>query len=117
LTITIQGRLPTEGAYVNSASVTSFEGDPQPANNTASVSTAVVSDDSRTLSVAAGPGHLQVLISWPTSAVPFRLQSVSSLSSSNAWAQLTNTPAVVNGRNRVTNPATGASRFYRLSWP
>jgi hypothetical protein len=30
---------------------------------------------------------------------------------------LTNTPAVVNGRNRVTNPAAGASRFYRLSWP
>ena len=117
MTITLQGRFPNEGTYVNTASVTSFEGDTQPGNNSASVSTVVVSDDSRALSIAASPGIPQVLISWPTSAVPFRLQSVSSLSSSNAWAQLTNTPAVVNGRNRVTNPAAGSSRFYRLSWP
>jgi uncharacterized repeat protein (TIGR01451 family) len=117
VTLTVVGQFPNEGVFANAATVTAFEEDPEPGNNSGSVSTTVVSNPSRTLSIAASPGNPQVLISWPTSAVPFALQAVSSLSSSNAWSELTNTPSIIAGRNRVTNPATGESRFYRLYRP
>jgi uncharacterized repeat protein (TIGR01451 family) len=117
VTITIVGQLPNEGVFANPATVTAFEADPEPGNNSGSVSLVVVSNPSRTLSIATISDAPQVLISWPTSAVPFALQAVSSLSSSNAWAELTNAPSIIDGRNRVTNPATGESRFYRLYRP
>jgi hypothetical protein len=117
VTLTVVGQFPNEGVFANAATVTAFEEDPEPGNNSGSVSTTVVSNTSRSLSIATIPDGPQVRISWPTSAVPFTLQAVSSLSSSNAWSELTNAPSVVESRNQVTNPATGESRFYRLYRP
>jgi uncharacterized repeat protein (TIGR01451 family) len=117
VTLTVSGRFASEGVFVNWARVTAFEADPVPSNNERTVSTVVVTDASRRLRIEAITGTPQVLISWPTSAVPFTLQTVPNLSLANAWIGLTNPPAVSQGRNRLTNPATGQSRFYRLSWP
>ena len=58
----------------------------------------------------------QALVSWPTSATGFVLESTSTLSPSN-WTLVT-TPSVVSGeQNSVTVDAGSGSRFYRLRKP
>lgn len=53
-------------------------------------------------------------ISWPTNAyLNFTLQSSTNLSSGK-WVNVPNTPAVTNGMNQVTVPATVPAIFYRL---
>ena len=54
------------------------------------------------------------LLSWPTNAAGFTLQSTTNLASP-LWT--TNSPAlvVVNGQNSVTNPISGTQQFFRLS--
>lgn len=116
-TITIDVVPPVEGVFVNSATVKAVEADPDPADNNASVATTVVSAATRTLGIGRVPGGSDVVISWPTSAVTFSLQLANSLSSSNAWQPVTNTPAVVGSRNTVTNHATNAQQFFRLRRP
>jgi len=55
-----------------------------------------------------------LLLSWPLSAQDFSLQSTTDLTDTNSWTTLTNTPAVVDLQNTVTNPISGGARFYRL---
>jgi uncharacterized repeat protein (TIGR01451 family) len=117
VSVTVAGAFPQEGVFLNTASVSAEETDPDVLSNQASVSTIVVSDRSRTLAVDGMAGGSQVRVSWPTSAVPFTLQAAPGLSSTNAWSRVTNTPSVTDGHNRVTNPVTGESRFYRLRGP
>jgi uncharacterized repeat protein (TIGR03803 family) len=57
----------------------------------------------------------QVVLSWPTWAPNFSLQSNTNLVSSALWTAVSPAPIVVNGRNTVTNPVSGAQMFYRLS--
>ncbi len=54
-----------------------------------------------------------VLLTWPTNAVDFTLESTTDLAA-GGWNPDTNTPAVLNGQNVVTNPVLGAQNFYRL---
>jgi len=54
-----------------------------------------------------------VVISWPTNAPNFLLQCATNLAPAN-WMNVTNPVAVVNGRNTVTNPLAGTSKFFRL---
>jgi len=54
-----------------------------------------------------------VVISWPTNAVGFVLQSTESLSPAN-WVDMTNTVAVVGSENTVTDPISNTNRFFRL---
>ncbi|MBI3850244.1 MAG: hypothetical protein HY298_08145 [Verrucomicrobia bacterium] len=54
-----------------------------------------------------------LVLSWPTNALGFALQSTTSLSSPN-WTNVTNTVGVVNSNNMVTNGLTGFSRYFRL---
>jgi uncharacterized repeat protein (TIGR01451 family) len=104
---------PNEGVLTNSAAVTSVESDLNATDNTASAVTTVISDASRTLQISLiSASH--VIISWPVSAVPFALQFLNSLSASNVWLAVTNSPVIVTGRNTVTNDTSSGSRFYRL---
>jgi len=81
------------------------------------VVTLVVRDASRELNIAPVPGSEKVLVSWPTSAVPFSLQSVGRLPATNGWTAVPGAPVVKGDQNVVTNNATRPAEFYRLSRP
>ena len=109
---------PAEGVFVDSASLAAVEPENFPGNNTASVVTTVVLDASRTLRVDLVSTGKSAVISWPTSAVPFSLQFLNAFSASNnLWQPVTNSPSVLNGRNRLTNAAASGDRFFRLQKP
>jgi uncharacterized repeat protein (TIGR01451 family) len=117
VTIVIEVGAPAEGVLVNTARVRAIESDVNPSDNTASVSTVVVSDASRTLAIRLSPGGSNVVVSWPVSPVSFTLQFLNTLSSSNVWATVPTAPSVVNARQTVTNRADGRRQFYRLQRP
>ncbi len=60
------------------------------------------------------PSGANVLLTWPTNAGGFTLQSSTNLVSA-VWTNVSPEPVVVNGQNTVTNPISGAWKFYRLS--
>jgi uncharacterized repeat protein (TIGR01451 family) len=104
-----------EGVLFDSASIAAVEPELAPGDNFGLVATTVVSDASRTLRINTVPNSPNVVISWPTSAVPFSLDISRTFSSSNPWQPFTNnTPAVLNGRNTVTNDASIGTGFFRL---
>lgn len=116
-TITIDIDTIAEGVLTNSAVVTAIEGDSFQGNNSATVETTVVSDLSRALRISLLSTSPFVSVSWPTSAVPFVLQSIDDLDGSNLWSLVTNPVVVAAGRNTVTNSNAGPGRFYRLLQP
>jgi uncharacterized repeat protein (TIGR03803 family) len=60
------------------------------------------------------PSGANVILTWPTNATGFTLQSTTNLDSLAVWT--TNSPpVVVNGQNTVTNPISGTQKFFRLS--
>jgi formylglycine-generating enzyme required for sulfatase activity len=71
-----------------------------------------LSQDPLILSIA--PAANQVVLSWPTSASNYVLQSTINLFPA-AWSMVTNVPVVVNGQYTVTNRISGTQQFYRLS--
>jgi hypothetical protein len=60
---------------------------------------------------ASGPN---VILSWPTNAFGFSLQSTTNFPSPTSWVTSSLAPVVVNGQNTVTNPIAGAQKYYRL---
>jgi uncharacterized repeat protein (TIGR03803 family) len=54
-----------------------------------------------------------IILTWPTNAPGFALQSTTNLSSA-AWGG-SRTPVILNGQYAVTNPVSGTGMFYRLS--
>ena|ERR1017187_7405513 len=56
-----------------------------------------------------------VILTWPTNATGFTLQSTTNLVSPAVWTTVVPGPVVVNGNNTVTNPISGTQQFYRLS--
>jgi hypothetical protein len=58
-----------------------------------------------------------LLLTWPTNAAGFVLQSSTNLASSSAWRPVAASPAIVNGRYAVTNSTTGTPAFFRLAFP
>ncbi len=56
-----------------------------------------------------------VVLTWPTDAAGFTLQSTTNLVSPVVWSTVSPAPVVVNGQNAVTNPVSGTKKFYRLS--
>jgi uncharacterized repeat protein (TIGR03803 family) len=61
-----------------------------------------------------------VILMWPTNYAGFdysgfTLESTTNLVSPAVWATNSPGPIVVNGQSAVTNPISGAQRFYRLS--
>ena len=55
-----------------------------------------------------------IILTWSTNAVGFTLQSTTNRSSLSAWATNSPAPVIIAGQNTVTNPLTGAQKFYRL---
>jgi uncharacterized repeat protein (TIGR03803 family) len=62
--------------------------------------------------VHSGPN---LILTWPTNAPGFTLQSTTSLGSSAVWSTNTPAPVIVNDQNVVTNPISGTQQFFRLS--
>jgi uncharacterized repeat protein (TIGR03803 family) len=61
------------------------------------------------------PAAANVLLTWPTNAAGFTLQSTTNLVSQAAWVTNSPEPVVVNGQNTVTNSISGTQQFFRLS--
>ncbi len=56
-----------------------------------------------------------VVISWPTNAAGFALQSRIAFDSPELWSSVPDLPAISGARFYVTNSASGTTRFYRLA--
>jgi uncharacterized repeat protein (TIGR03803 family) len=53
------------------------------------------------------------IVTWPTNALEFTLQSTTNLDP--AWSPVSLSPVIINGQNVVTNPFSGApQQFFRL---
>ncbi len=65
-------------------------------------------------SLTATPAGTNIVISWPTTASGFTLQSTGVLSATPTWKVVTNNPVTVGNRYYVTNGLSGSSSFYRL---
>jgi uncharacterized repeat protein (TIGR03803 family) len=61
------------------------------------------------------PSGANVILTWPTNATGFTLQSTTNLVSPAVWSIVSPAPVVVNGQNAVTNSTPGTKKFYRLS--
>jgi uncharacterized repeat protein (TIGR03803 family) len=61
------------------------------------------------------PSGANVVLTWPTNATGFTLQSTTNLGSSAVWSTNSPAPVVVSGQNTVTNPISGSQMFFRLS--
>jgi hypothetical protein len=60
-----------------------------------------------------GQSGNKFILSWPTNAVGFTLQSSTSLSATSVWASASS-PVVVGNNYVVTNTISGSGMFYRL---
>jgi len=60
------------------------------------------------------PYGANVILTWPTNAVGFTLQSTTNLASPAVWTTNSPAPVVIGGQNVVINPITGPQQFYRL---
>lgn len=81
---------------------------------------------SRPLTIIVGGGALprpaiqigrsgsNVVLTWPTNAAGFVLETTSSLSLAPAWTPVSASPSMVGDQYHVTEPAGSASKFYRL---
>jgi hypothetical protein len=56
-----------------------------------------------------------VVLTWPTNAPGFTLQSTTNLSPTASWRAVSPAPVVVNGQFAVTNSISVMEMFYRLS--
>jgi uncharacterized repeat protein (TIGR03803 family) len=75
------------------------------------------------ISLPAGPPQLtitpseaNVILTWPTNAIGFALQSTTNLVS-QVWTTNLPAPVMLNGQYTVTNPISGGQKFFRLSQP
>jgi len=64
--------------------------------------------------LAVSKAGSKAVLSWQGSLTGFRLQSTTSLTATNSWSDVSDSPVLVQGRNTVTNEILGAHRFYRL---
>jgi parallel beta-helix repeat protein/predicted outer membrane repeat protein len=60
------------------------------------------------------PSGTNVILTWPTNAVGFTLQSTTNLVFSAVWGTNSPAPVVIGRQNVVTNPISGPQQFYRL---
>ena len=56
-----------------------------------------------------------VVLTWPTNAAGFTLQSTTNLVSPAVWTTNLPSPVIANGQNTVSNSISGPQKFYRLS--
>lgn len=58
---------------------------------------------------------VNVILTWPTNAAGFALQSATNLASPVVWNTVAPEPVITDGANAVTNLISGPQNFYRLS--
>jgi uncharacterized repeat protein (TIGR03803 family) len=56
-----------------------------------------------------------VILTWPTNATGFTLQSATNLAPPGVWTTVSPAPVVIDSQNAVTNPISGTQQFFRLS--
>ena len=61
------------------------------------------------------PSGATVIVTWPTNAAGFTLQSTTNLVSTTVWSNVSPAAVVVNTNNAVTNAISDKQKFYRLS--
>jgi hypothetical protein len=61
------------------------------------------------------PSGPYIILTWPTNAAGFTLQSATSLVPPVAWTTVSPPPVIVDTNNIVVNTASGTQMFYRLS--
>jgi len=61
------------------------------------------------------PSGANVVLTWPTNAAGFTLQSATNLVSPVIWTNVSPGVVVVNAQYAMTNPVSGTNKFYRLS--
>jgi hypothetical protein len=66
-----------------------------------------------TISLSGVP-PIGIVLTWPTNAVGFTLQSTTNLLSPASWVTNSPAPVVIAGQNTVTNPINGPQQFFRL---
>ena len=64
------------------------------------------------LAITGAPGS--VILTWPTNAAGFTLQSTTNIASPVAWANASPAPVIVNDQYTVTNSVLNARQYYRL---
>jgi uncharacterized repeat protein (TIGR03803 family) len=77
-----------------------------------SLSLGSVSAPAPTLTIV--PSGANSILTWPTNATGFTLQSTTNLVSTTVWTNVSPAAVVVNGQYAVTNPVSGTNKFYRL---
>ena len=117
LTVTITGVDTTSGALTNRASLSFAEGNLNPQDNSSSAAVYYLTPAQRQLSIAPLTASSRVLLSWPTTGVPFFLEYSSALGQTAAWQTNFTLPSVANGQNYVTNTNAGPASFFRLKAP
>jgi len=75
---------------------------------------ALVGTGSLMPSLNARPRGNALVLSWPTNAVGFTLQSTLDLTPPITWIDSTSPPAVIGAQFTVTNSLSGNAQFYRL---
>ncbi len=69
------------------------------------------------VSLTPRPSGNEMILSWPTDAAGFTLQSTLNLTPPVTWIDWTNPPAVIGGQFTVTNTTSGGAQFFRLRKP
>ena len=65
-------------------------------------------------SLTARPNGHELILSWPTNAVGFTLQSTLDLTPPVTWIDSTSVPTVIGAQFTLTNTTSGGAQFYRL---
>jgi uncharacterized repeat protein (TIGR03803 family) len=65
--------------------------------------------------LAIFPSGTNVVLTWPTNATGYTLQSTTNLVSTTVWSNVSPAAVVVNTNNAVTNAISDKQKFYRLS--
>jgi len=60
------------------------------------------------------PYGANVILTWPTNAFGFTLQSTTDLVSPAVWSTNSPAPVVIGGQNVIINPISSPQQFYRL---
>jgi hypothetical protein len=60
------------------------------------------------------PSGTNVVLTWPTNAVGFTLESTTNPDSSVPWFTNSPEPVLIGNQNVVTNPVSAPQQFYRL---
>lgn len=55
-----------------------------------------------------------IQLAWPTNLIPFTLQATTNVAAAATWTNILTTPAKVGNSNVITEPMTGAGKYYRL---